>query len=384
MKYYLIAGEASGDLHGSNLMKEIRIHDPEAEFRFFGGDLMKEVGGNLVRHYRDMAFMGLFDVVFNLRTINRNLKKCKSDLLAFHPDVLILIDYPGFNFRIAEFAHASHIRVFYYISPKIWAWKEWRIKKIKAWVDEMFTIFPFETEFFSRHNYRVHFVGNPLLDSIEEKRKSFRSREEFMKANHLNDKPIVALLPGSRKQEIRILLPVMSKLVKKFPGYQFVITGASSLDPALYQKYSVNRSIPVLYGQTYELLSHSHAAVVTSGTATLETALLNVPQVVLYKMPSLGAVGYKIFRFFFLKIRLYSLPNLVLGEEAVREFIMDKMKYKLVKPEVKRLLSDEGYRAGIFTAYSRLRQILGGPGASGRAAAMMIGMINDQNSDQKK
>ncbi len=384
MKYYLIAGEASGDLHGSNLMKEINLLDQGAEFRFFGGDLMKEVGGSLVRHYRDMAFMGFFDVLFNLRTINRNLMACKSDLLAFQPDVLILIDYPGFNFRIAEFAHNNHIRVFYYISPKIWAWKEWRIKKIKAWIDEMFTIFPFETEFFGKHDYKVNFVGNPLLDSIEEKRAGFRKRVEFLSDNHLDNKPIVALLPGSRKQEIRILLPVMSKLVKKFPGFQFVISGAASLDPALYRKYSANRSIPVIYGQTYELLSHSYAAVVTSGTATLETALLNVPQVVLYKMPSLGVIGYRIFRFFFLKIRLYSLPNLVLGEEAVREFIMDKMKYKLVKPEVKRLLFDENYRAQIFSSYNRLKQILGGPGASRRAAALIIEKTGSQKIIRNK
>lgn len=373
MKYYLIAGEASGDLHGSNLMKELKLSDPEASFRFFGGGLMLSAGGTLVKHYRDMAFMGAIDVVKNLKTIKKNLDYCKNDLLTFAPDVVILIDYPGFNLKVAEFAKQNHLKVFYYISPKIWAWKEWRIKKIKTFVDEMFTIFPFETGFFARFNYPVHYVGNPLLDEIETFRQ-LPKNSEFSKNINPKNKPIVALLPGSRKQEIKLMLPVMARIAAGYPGYRFVVSGAPSIAPEFYKKILAGNNLPVVYNQTYPLLSVSYAALATSGTATLETALLNVPQVVLYKMSG-GTLGYKIFRFIFLKVNYVSLPNLVLNREAVKEFIMSDMKFGKIKPEVDKLLNNEEYRKKIFGDYTRLREIMGGPGASKRAASLMADIL---------
>lgn len=378
MKYFLIAGEASGDLHGANLMKGLKKADTSAEFRFFGGPLMEKEGGKLLKHYREMAFMGVFDVLKNLKTIRKNFRFCQEQLLAFRPDVLILIDYPGFNLKMAEFAHRHGIRVFYYIAPKLWAWKAWRIKKVKAFVDEMFTIFPFETEFFARYQYPVHYVGNPLLDAIGEARKSFRRREDFLRDNRLGDKPVVALLPGSRRQEIRLMLPVMSRLAAQYPDFQFVISGAPAVDPQLYQTFSADPALPVLNGQTYELLHHAFAAVVTSGTATLETALLQVPQVVLYHMTS-GKIPYRIFRRFFLKVNFVSLPNLVLGRGAVREFIVDEMKFELVNPEVNRLLHDENYRNQILEAYREIGGRMGEAGASQQAAGQMTRLLRGES-----
>lgn len=369
MKYFLIAGEASGDLHGSNLMKGLKKYDPEAEFLFFGGDLMKAEGGLLLKHYREMAFMGAIDVIANIRTIKKNFTLCKNELLAFSPDVLILIDYPGFNLKIAEFAKQNGLKVFYYISPKIWAWKEWRIKQIKAFVDEVFTIFPFETEFFARFNYKVHYVGNPLLDEIDTFEKT-KAGNRFPDDLNPDNRPVVALLPGSRRQEIKLMLPVMIRLAKEYPAFRFVVSGAPSISPDFYKKMMDHSDYPVVYNQTYSLLSESFAAIVASGTATLETALLNVPQVVLYKMAG-GAIGYKLFKLIFLKIKYVSLPNLVLNHGAVREFIMDDMKFEKIKPETDKLLNDEKYREEIFKNYSRLKEIMGGPGASERAASLM-------------
>ncbi len=374
MKYYIIAGEASGDLHGSNLMKELLISDKQARFRYFGGDLMQAVQNNLVKHYREMAFMGLIDVLKNLKTIKKNLDLCKSDILEFQPDVLILIDYPGFNLKVAEFAKKAGIKVFYYISPKIWAWKEWRIKKIKAFVDEMFTILPFETEFFARHNYQVHYVGNPLIGDIFNYRKNAIGEDEFRKKNSLDDRPIVALLAGSRKQEIKMVLPVMLASIKEHPNYQFLISGGPSIPESLYKTVLGELDLPVVFDQTYDLLSHSYAAIVTSGTATLETALLNVPQVVLYKMAG-GDLGYKVFKFLFLKVKYAALPNLVLDEEAIKEFVMSEMKVHKVQPEVDKLLNDSNYRETIFESYSRLQKIMGEPGASRRAAQKMVELL---------
>jgi len=284
MKYYLIAGEASGDLHGSNLMRELKLADPEAEFRYFGGDLMQNESGTLVKHYREMAFMGIVNVVLNLKTIGRNLKFCQKDLLEFQPDVVILIDYPGFNLRFAGFAKRHGFRVFYYISPKVWAWKEYRIKRIKAFVDELFTILPFETDYFKKHDIKVNYVGNPLMDSVAAFRKNALSKEEFTDQNNLDDRPIVALLSGSRKQEIKNTLPIMRKAAACYPEFQFVVAGVSTVEKKTYEKILGGFPIPVVYNQTYDLLNNAHSALVASGTATLETALFGVPQTVLYRV----------------------------------------------------------------------------------------------------
>lgn len=374
MKYYLIAGEASGDLHGSALMKSLKNNDTEAGFRFFGGDRMKQQGGVLVRHYRDMAYMGAVEVLLNLNKIRQNMELARKDILEYAPDVLILIDYPGFNFKMAEFARRHHIRVFWFIAPKVWAWKEWRVKKLKAFVDHLFTILPFETEFFRKHGMEVHYVGNPLVDAIENAKRDFRSREVFLKDNQLPDKPLVALLPGSRVQEIRNMLPVMTRVAADFPGCQFVVSGADAIDDQLYSRYLAGYSIPVLYGLTYELLHHSTAALVASGTATLETALLRIPQAVLYKMIG-GKIFYRLFRWFFLKVPYVSLPNLVLDRYAVREFIMDEMRYENVKPELQKLLNDPAYAEQITGDYDSIRGKMGNPGAADRAGEIMVRLL---------
>ena len=283
MKYYLIAGEASGDLHASNLMKALKQQDSAAEFRFCGGDLMMNAGGTCVKHYRDMAYMGFIPVLLHLRTIFRNLRYCKQDILDWKPDVLILIDYPGFNLKIAQFIKQhSTIPVYYYISPKIWAWKEYRIKNIKRDIDKLLSILPFEVDFFKKHHYPINYVGNPCVDAVHDFRQTYReSREEFLLRNQLDSRPIVALLAGSRKQEIKDNLTRMTEASKDFPQYQFVIAGAPGIDPEFYRPF-IGKDTKIIFGQTYPLLSHATAALVTSGTATLETALFRVPQVVCY------------------------------------------------------------------------------------------------------
>ena len=374
MKYFLIAGEASGDLHGAALMSALKEMDASAEFHYFGGDLMQKQGGTLLKHYREMAFMGGIEVFMNLKTIKRNFSVCKTEILNFAPDVLILIDYPGFNIKMAEFAHENKVKVFWFIAPKVWAWKEWRVKKLKAFVDEMFIILPFETAFFSRHQMKVYYVGNPLLDAISESKRRSREREQFIFDNQLDNRPIVALLPGSRVQEVKYMLPVMTSMTKDFPDYQFVISGAPWLNPALYKEYSIVKTIPVIYGQTYEILQNANTALVASGTATLETALLNVPQAALYKMIG-GKYFYKLFRLIFLKVPYVSLPNLILGKEAIREFVMHEMKYECVKPELEKLLRDEEYRTEMLKSYEELHQLVGKPGAARRAAIKMFEIL---------
>jgi lipid-A-disaccharide synthase len=381
MKYFLIAGEASGDLHGANLMKSLKVLDREAEFLFLGGDLMQEQGGRLLKHYREMAFMGAIDVIKNMGKIKANFTLCKQQLLENKPDVLILIDYPGFNLKMAEFAFKIGIPVFYYILPKVWAWKEWRVKSLKSYATELFSIFPFEVDFFRKHGAVVHYVGNPLLDAVSEVITSPGELYCFLNENKLTGKPVIALLPGSRAQEIRLMLPVMTRLAKDFPDYQFVISGTRAIDPALYAAYSSDPAIPVLFGITYELLRVSHAAIVTSGTATLETALLQVPQVVLYKMAG-GKLGYRIFRFLFLKVRYVSLPNLILDRGFLKEFIMDEMKYSLVRPEAEKLINNLEYRNAIFRSYEELDQVMGEKGASDRAASRMVEILNSMNREK--
>ena len=377
MKYYLIAGEASGDLHGSSLMRELKKSDPEAQFRYFGGNLMQNEGGTLVKHYREMAFMGIVNVVLNLKTIGRNMKFCQKDLLEFRPDVVILIDYPGFNLRMAEFAKQQNLRVFYYISPKVWAWKEYRIKRIKAFVDELFTILPFETEYFKKHGIDVNYVGNPLMDSIASFRKKALSKEEFLDKNNLDERPVVALLSGSRKQEIKNTLPIMKKAAACYPEFQFVVAGVSTVDKKIYDKILRGFPIPVIYNQTYNLLNNSHTALVASGTATLETALFGVPQTVLYRVEG-GRVVQFIMKNFFLKVKWASLPNLILNKEALKEFIQVDLTFKNVRDELHRLLYEQEYREKIISDYNRLLEILGEPGTSKRAAKKMTELLKTE------
>ena len=375
MKYYLVAGEASGDLHGSNLMKELKLTDSNAEFRYFGGDLMQAVGGELVKHYREMAFMGFVNVVLNLKTINQNLKFCKTDLLEFQPDVLILIDYPGFNLRVAEFAKQNNTKVFYYISPKVWAWKAHRVKKIKEVTNEMFTIFPFETEFYKKYHFDVHYVGNPLLDSIADYKTKALSKREFLKKNSFDDRPVVALLAGSRVQEINRTLPLMVRISEFFPEFQFVVAGVKSVNIELYQKNLEDSSVKLIFDQTYDLLNNAYTALVASGTAALETALFNVPQTVIYKMEG-GWLIDVIMRNFVLKTIGVSLPNIIMNKLIVSEFIQMKMTLKNVKAEMEKLLFDENYRTKILTDYIRLKELMGEPGSSKRAAQKMVELLN--------
>jgi len=367
VKYYIIAGEASGDLHASNLMKSLSENDDQSEFRFWGGDLMQATGGTLVKHYRDLAFMGFSEVIMNLRTILSNIKFCKQDILRYQPDVLILIDYPGFNMRIAEFAKKNNILVHYYISPQIWAWKESRIKKIKRDVDQMYVILPFEKEFYEqKHNFPVHFVGHPLLDAIADRKQI--NVTQFCKENNLNEKPIIALLPGSRQQEIKKMLSVMLKMIDKFTDHQFVIAGAPSQDLQFYKQFTKTEEVSIVENKTYDLLSVSNAALVTSGTATLETALFKVPEVVCYKG---STISYQIGKRLIKNIKYISLVNLILDKEVVVELIQDDFNELKLEDELFKIL-DHKNREKMLDSYYELEQKLGGKGASENTAKLII------------
>ena len=378
MKYYLIVGEASGDLHASNLMRALKERDPQADFRFFGGDLMKDVGGTLVKHYKDLAYMGFIPVLLHLRTIFKNMDYCKQDIVSWQPDVVILVDYPGFNLKIAEYLKKNTtIPVYYYISPKIWAWKEYRIKNIKRDVDELFSILPFEVDFFKGHQYPIHYVGNPCVDAVDAYQKIHAETfDEFVTSNSLSEKPIVALLAGSRKQEIKDNLPMMLEAAKPFVDkYQLVLAGAPGIDPAYYQKY-VGNDVPVkiIFGQTYRLLQQAKAALVTSGTATLETALFRVPQAVCYYTPVGKLIAF--LRRHILKVKYISLVNLVANKEVVRELVADTMTVANVRSELDALLNDEQYRGQMLKEYDRMIKILGPAGASHQAASKMIELLS--------
>ena len=383
MKYYLIVGEASGDLHASNLMKSIKALDKSAEFRFFGGDLMSAVGGTRVKHYRELAYMGFIPVLLHLRTIFANMRICKKDVEEWAPDALILVDYPGFNLSIAEHIHKNtKIPVYYYISPKIWAWKEYRIKNIKRDIDELFSILPFEIDFFEKkHNYKINYVGNPCVDAVDDfKRNRALSRATFIEQNNLTDKPIVALLAGSRKQEIKANLPLMIEAVKQVPGYQPVVAGAPGIDKDFYAPF-LTADVKIVFGQTYDILNNSHAALVTSGTATLETALFNVPQVVCYATPM--ARLYSWLKKRFLKVKFVSLVNLVAGKEVVRELIAADMTLQNIKDELGRLLPcDSKERTAMLNEYSRMNEILGAAGASRRAACKIVSLLKNADKAQ--
>jgi len=365
MKYYLIAGEASGDLHGANLMKALQKEDTAAQFRFWGGDLMSEVGGTPVKHYRELAFMGFAEVIFNLRTILKNIKFCKEDIEVFQPDVIIFIDYPGFNLRIAKWAKEKGFNTQYYISPQIWAWKENRIKDIKRDVDAMYVILPFEKDFYEeKHKFPVHFVGHPLIDAIATREQVHPAN--FRSEHNLDERPIIALLPGSRKQEISKMLSVMLSIVEDFPDYQFIIAGAPSQDASFYEQFIQQQNVHLLLNKTYDLLSISHAALVTSGTATLEAGLFKIPQVVCYKG---NRASYEIAKRV-INLNYISLVNLILNKEVVTELIQTDFNTKRLKEELTKIL-DPYKRATLFLDYYDLEQALGGKGASEKTARLI-------------
>lgn len=378
MKYYLIVGEASGDLHASNLMRALQHEDPQAEFRFFGGDLMKAVGGTCVKHYRELAYMGFIPVLLHLRTIFRNMDFCKKDVEAWQPDVLILVDYPGFNLKIAEYIKRhTQIPVYYYISPKIWAWKEYRIKNIKRDVDELFSILPFEVDFFKKHQYPIHYVGNPCVDAVDDFRKKGQETfSEFVTANGLEDKPIIALLAGSRRQEIKDNLTRMIEAARSFPQYQFVVAGAPGIEPDFYKRY-IDSSTKIVFGQTYRLLQQAEAALVTSGTATLETALFRVPQVVCYYTAAGKLVSF--LRRHILKVKYISLVNLIADCEVVTELVADGMTVANIKKELAKIVPGGSGRSLMLSEYDRLIAILGEPGASERAASQITALLKSNH-----
>ena len=368
MRYYLIAGEASGDLHGSNLIRELKKLDVSADFRCWGGDLMQQAGGTIVKHYRDLAFMGFIEVIANLGTILRNLTFCRKDIASFAPDVLILIDYPGFNLRIAEWAHQQQIRTVYYISPQVWAWKENRVQLIKKYVDKMLVILPFEEDFYRKWNYKVEYVGHPLVEVVDQALAS-QPLVPSISASPLNDPHIVALLPGSRKQEISRKLPIMLEVSKRFPRYTFIVARAASLEDAFYdnlmQAYPKVRSVR---NKTYELLMSAKAALVTSGTATLETALFGVPEVVCYKG---SRISYQIAKRL-IKIKYISLVNLIMNKEVVKELIQDQMNVKQVGDALDKILTDLPVRDRMLADFRELKKILSRGGNASANAAISI------------
>lgn len=370
MKYYIIAGEPSGDLHGSNLIRGLLAADPDARLRFWGGDKMAEAGGrgNLVKHYRETSFFGFVQVVRHLPTVLRQIGECKRDIEAFAPDAVILIDYPGFNMRIARFAHQKGYNVLYYISPKVWAWKERRVKAIKRYVDRLYIIFPFEREYFRGKGIDAVFEGNPLVDAIESRRGEWLPREEFARRNGLDDRPIVALLAGSRRSEIRDNLPDMVALSREFPAYQFVVAGVDWIERSLYERYLSGSDVRIVFDQTYQTLAVAEAALVTSGTATLETALIGTPQIVLFHIMWI----YEKLRPIFLKVPFVSLVNLNLERESVREMVCSHFDIAEAREELAAILCGGGERRRMLEDYSELRVRIGDEGASRRFARRMV------------
>jgi lipid-A-disaccharide synthase len=368
MKYFIVAGEQSGDLHGSNLIRELIKSDHQADIKCWGGDMMESAGAVLMMHIRETAFMGYVEVAKNLGVIKRNLALCKKQILEFAPDVVILIDYPGFNFRIAEFAKKSGFGVFYYISPKLWAWKEGRVERVKKYVDRMYIIFPFEVDFYKKHKIDVEYRGNPLLDETERKIKTLQGKEDIMKSLDLVNKPVISLLAGSRKSEVKQILPMMIKAVNHFPDYQFVLAGVKNLPDELYLKIIGKNPVRLIKERTYELLSISEAALVKSGTATLETALFNVPQVVCFK----GDFFSMVIAWLIVKVKYISLVNLITGYEAVRELIQYSLNEKNLVSELKAIMPGGSKRGKILEDYKKLREILGPAGASERVAEDMV------------
>ncbi|MDR1455580.1 MAG: lipid-A-disaccharide synthase [Tannerella sp.] len=371
MKYFIVAGEASGDLHASSLMLALKERDGEADFRFFGGDLMQRVGGRLVKHYREMAYMGVVPVLMHARTILRNMRICREAIRDFRPDVVILVDYPGFNLKIARYVKMKlDLPVYYYISPKIWAWKTYRIRSLRRHVDRMFCIFPFEQAFFQTLNYPVDYVGNPSVDAVAACREQAGPGDSFFRTNGLTEQPLLALLAGSRRQEIGKNLPLMLAVTSSFPDCQCVIAGAPGLEQRDYEPYMGGKTVPIVFGQTYALLEHSHAALVTSGTATLEAALFRIPQVVCYYFWGGKAVNF-IFRHFF-HAPYISLVNLIAGREIVRELFGALFTRERIHEELQRILYDAACRDRMLKGYDEVIRLLGQPGASQRAAGLIV------------
>ena len=369
MKYFIIAGEPSGDLHGSKLMQGIVSEDSSAQFRFCGGDRMAEVGGvdSLVKHYKEMSFFGFVNVLRNLKTIFSQIDECKAAIEEFCPDVIILIDYPSFNMRIAKWAHSKGIKVYYYIAPKVWAWKEWRVKSIRKYVDKVYTIFPFETEYFKSKGIETTFCGNPLVDDICQMRSQLSSREQFIAQNSLDNRPIVALLAGSRVSEIKANLPDMVNIAKLFPEYQFIVTAVPWIDKSVYERY-LQGYVKYLCNQTQQTLAHAEAAIVTSGTATLETALMGIPEMVVYRVPKL----YEILRPYVLKIPYISLVNINLQREAVRELVCAKLDINTAATELRSILKGGTKREKMLKDFAELSTLIGGSGASQRFASEIV------------
>ena len=367
MKYFIIAGERSGDLHGANLIKAIKNADSEAVIKAWGGDYMQDAGAEISKHYRDLAFMGFVEVLFNLPKILGFFKECQNTIAEFKPDAIILIDYAGFNMRMAKWAKKYGYKVFYYISPKVWAWNQSRAWALKKNIDRLFVIFPFEVEFFKKYNYEVEFVGNPLFDAIA----AFKPNLEFLKENHLENKKIIALLPGSRKQEVDKMLEVMIATKQQFIDYQFVIAGVSNLSKAFYEKF-LTENIQVVFDQTYDLLAHAQAAMVTSGTATLETALFDVPQVVCYKT---SWISYKIAKQL-IKVPFISLVNLVAQKEVVKELIQDELTSENIANELKKILPNSEKRENQLLDYQMIKKSLGDVGASKKTGRRIVELLN--------
>lgn len=370
-KIYLIAGEASGDLHGSNLVKELKKQNADLSFRFWGGDLMSEQIGKPVKHIKELAFMGFVEVLMNLKTILGNIKFCKNDILEFKPDALILIDYPGFNLRIAEWAKSQGIKVYYYISPQVWAWKQSRVHKIKRFVDKMFVILPFEESFYQKFDYQVEFVGHPLLDAIEQFKSERFDEQDFRLNYKLGSKPILAILPGSRKQEVKVKLPIMLQAVKDFTQFEIVIAGAPSLDLEFYKPFLIYPNIQIIHGKTYDILSVAEAAIVTSGTATLETALFEVPEVVCYKA---SQISYEIAKRL-IKIKFISLVNLIMDREVVKELIQIDCNPIQIREEVEKIIIGGDKRQSLLNDYKEMKEILGSGGASKKVAQSLLKTI---------
>ncbi len=370
MKYYIIAGEASGDLHGSNLIKSLKDKNPNAQFRFWGGDLMEQAAGDrghLVKHYKETAVMGFIEVIASISKIWTNLSLCKKDIIEFNPDVLILIDYPGFNFRIAKFAKNNNIKVFYYIAPKVWAWKESRVKYLKSYIDRLFIIFPFEIEYFKKHNIEAIYNGNPLLDSISNNKCQNESFDEFINRVNLESRPFIALLPGSREMEINYLMPRFIRLVNKYPNYQFVIAGAPSTPKEIYLKYINGSNVKLLFNESYSIMRHAYISVLASGTASLEAALLNSPQIVCYGG---NEISYQIAKRL-VKVKYISLVNLILDQPLVKELIQHDCTAEMISREIDRLSHSEN-RESVFNMYAKLRELLGGSGASEKVARSIM------------
>ncbi len=377
MKYYIIAGEASGDLHAANLIHSLKKIDKYAQIRGMGGDKMLAEGADIWNHYKNTAYMGYKAVIMNIRQILKIMEQCKQDVLQWNPDVVILVDYPGFNLKIAKFGFNAGFKVYYYIAPKIWAWKGYRIKSIKKYVHKLYSILPFEVEFYEKHNYPITYVGNPVLDNIERTLNKEEPFNDFIKKHNLSGKPIISLLPGSRKQEIKSLLPTMCAIAEKYPTHEFVISGAPGIEKEYYKQFAKRTKHAVVFNDTYQLLLHSEAALIASGTATLETALIGTPQVVCYKVGG-GIFAYAIGKFVFRKIGFISLVNLIMGKLCVTELLQQQFNKKRLHKELKKIVAGGTNRQKMLLQYKQLLDVMGKAGASDRAAQNIVDSLTEK------